>query len=1012
MKTNGKAQFFFLTLVIIIIFSSCFSEWSEDTGSLIINLGGNDGRSAMPSWPPEDILLDYKITLSGGGETITITAESGETISAVVSVGRWNVYVEAFFEGNLYAKSSGEDFVDVRAGQNNQVSIQMLRAFLNTYTVTFDANGGIGTVPPGQTVSYGSIITLPDGDGLTKSGFIFGGWNTDRDGEGTGYAADSSYTVTEDITLYAKWIDETKPYFAVIFNANGGEGTVPPVQEAISGSSIDLPNGSGLTKTGCTFDGWNTNEDGTGTSYAANSSYTVTDNITLYAKWNINRYTVTFDANGGSPTPPVQTIDHGGNVIEPSGITKSDGESDYNFAGWYTDNDTLWDFETPVTQDITLYAKWEVVPPGSFIVTFNSNEGSSVPGQVVESGGIIETPPPDPTRAGHTFAGWFKDNNTFLIPWNFETDTVDQPITLYAKWNVLSVFEVSDAAEWVNVVNTIKSGFTNTYTIYVIGDFSIDGYISSTFGTVSAVAIHGNNRTITLSSESTGSLLYIGENQTVTMTNLTLKGRAGNNAALVYINGSGAAFTMNSGSAVTGNTNSGGSGGGVYVNGGSFTMMIDSEVSGNTAGNDNGIGKGGGVFLDGGTFTMTDSAKVSGNTAQGRGSGSGGGVYVNSGTFTMNGGTVGGIDVGNRATVGTPAPGSGGGVYVDSNGTFTMTDGEVSGNTAGGTASGGGNGGGVYVVGTFTMNAGEVSGNAKVSRNSAENSNARGGGVYVDSTGTFTMNAGEVSVNTAGGTGSSGGTASDGGNGGGVYVVGTFTMNAGEVSGNTANGGGGGGGTGGGVYVVNFGTFTMSGYAKVSDNTVGGAISGGGGNGGGVYINGTNGTFTMSEYAEVSDNTAEGGSSGGGTGGGVSVYNGKFTMLGNSKVSGNTAKGGSLGGGGGVHLSGGNGTFTMDGGEVSGNTADVTGSGTGGGGVYVSDGKFLIVTGTIYGIDWIDQSLRNTSTATNNSAALYSYSGTAQYGTFSGPDDAWVNNGTLSTTNNTIKVLNGVLQSP
>jgi len=80
--------------------------------------------------------------------------------------------------------------------------------------------------------------------------------------------------------------DGTLKTFTVTFNINEGSGTVPGTISAQSGSSITLPNGGGLTKTGCTFGGWNTRADGTGTNYNAGASYTVTGSITLYARWD------------------------------------------------------------------------------------------------------------------------------------------------------------------------------------------------------------------------------------------------------------------------------------------------------------------------------------------------------------------------------------------------------------------------------------------------------------------------------------------------------------------------------------------------------------------------------------------------------------------------------------------------------------------------------------------------------------------------------------------------------
>ena len=131
-------------------------------------------------------------------------------------------------------------------------------------TVTFDANGGSGTAPAALTAAPGSGITLPNESGLEKNGYDFRGWNTDASGTGTNYSAGSSYTVTGDITLYARWIPESVNTYTVTFNANGGSGTVPAAQTTSSGLSITLPNEGGLSKDGFTFGGWSTDDSGAG----------------------------------------------------------------------------------------------------------------------------------------------------------------------------------------------------------------------------------------------------------------------------------------------------------------------------------------------------------------------------------------------------------------------------------------------------------------------------------------------------------------------------------------------------------------------------------------------------------------------------------------------------------------------------------------------------------------------------------------------------------------------------
>jgi len=152
-----------------------------------------------------------------------------------------------------------------------------------TNTVTFDINGGSGTVPLAKTVDPGVSITIPNGDGLSKNGYNFGGWNDNASGTGTNYSVGSSYQPTRDVTMYVKW--DAKSY-TVTFDINDGSGTAPNPQTADFDSSITLPSGNGIARTGYIFGGWNTLADGMGTNFTAGALYTITGEVTLYAKWN------------------------------------------------------------------------------------------------------------------------------------------------------------------------------------------------------------------------------------------------------------------------------------------------------------------------------------------------------------------------------------------------------------------------------------------------------------------------------------------------------------------------------------------------------------------------------------------------------------------------------------------------------------------------------------------------------------------------------------------------------
>ncbi|CAK7056722.1 InlB B-repeat-containing protein [Tissierella sp.] len=145
----------------------------------------------------------------------------------------------------------------------------------------------------------------------------------------------------------------------------------------------------------------------------------------------IQRYTVSFITNGGSSISS-QTIKEGNTAKEPSNPSRNG----YSFIGWYMDSNLTreFNFNTSITEDVILYAKWEEETNPElkeFTVSFNSNGGSSVSSQnVIEGRTAIQ--PKDPIRNGYKFINWYTEsglNNVF----NFNT-LVTKDIDLYAKW--------------------------------------------------------------------------------------------------------------------------------------------------------------------------------------------------------------------------------------------------------------------------------------------------------------------------------------------------------------------------------------------------------------------------------------------------------------------------------------------------------------------------------------------------------------------------------------------------
>ena len=259
--------------------------------------------------------------------------------------------------------------------------------------------------------------------------------------------------------------------YTVTFNSYGGT-PVPPKQEVEYGHAATKP--ADPTLKGYTFAFWYLGEDEqNATAYDFNTP--VTGDITLTAKWNINKYTVTFDSYGGTPVPPVQEVEYGLTATKPADPTLKG----YTFAFWYLGEDeqnaTAYDFDTPVTENITLTAKWEI---NKFKVTFDTDGGEPIPDdQFVEWGLFVEEPTTEPTKTGYTFDGWYLGDEKYDF-----SAAVEQNITLTAKWEKKTYKVVAKL-----YVNGKPAYYQNTdfYTYEVSGSYGED----IDFDTIKAKAV-------------------------------------------------------------------------------------------------------------------------------------------------------------------------------------------------------------------------------------------------------------------------------------------------------------------------------------------------------------------------------------------------------------------------------------------------------------------------------------------------------------------------------------------
>lgn len=290
------------------------------------------------------------------------------------------------------------------------------------YTMTFESNGG-PSVSPGTT-----YIGLPahDIDDISRYGYNFLGWFYDA-------ALTQPITGTSmpagDVTLYAKW---ELAQFEIEFESNGGS-SVDSILDDYQ-SSITQP--ANPTRLGYTFGGWFSESSLTNTySFSTMPG----ENLTLYAKWTINRYTITVNTNGGSSIAAIEA-DYDDEVSTPSQPTKEG----HTFAGYYSDSalTSPYVFDAMPAENITVYVKWTI---NQYTISFNAAGGSETSTINADFGQAV-TPPANPTRSGYIFNGWNQP-----IP----TTIPSQDVVLTATWLRVTQPQVSSGVSAEGLLDAI-----------------------------------------------------------------------------------------------------------------------------------------------------------------------------------------------------------------------------------------------------------------------------------------------------------------------------------------------------------------------------------------------------------------------------------------------------------------------------------------------------------------------------------------------------------------------------
>ena len=290
------------------------------------------------------------------------------------------------------------------------------------YTIKFETNGGTPIADKFTDIDRNYKITESKTE---RTNFVFAGWYLDGD-----FFTEFTFNdkVTGNITLYAKW-EAIKP--VITFETNGGSEIES--QTIAFDSNVKEPNSPVMD--GYKFIGWYKDKELTEKFDFTNP---IIANTTLYAKWEKQIYTVTFETNGGTPVSQKTTsVDKKYLISEPETY-----RTHYTFDGWYLDEDfdVRFYFNERVTSNITLYAKWSVV---NVIVSFFDEDGNdsliAIDGEPIKTRAtnyLMEykiDSVPAPYKKGYVFVGWTMGGiNIDVNSYEFKNENASYKI--YAKW--------------------------------------------------------------------------------------------------------------------------------------------------------------------------------------------------------------------------------------------------------------------------------------------------------------------------------------------------------------------------------------------------------------------------------------------------------------------------------------------------------------------------------------------------------------------------------------------------
>ena len=427
-----------------------FAGWYSDSdlsqvADTTIATGSIGNLEFYAKWNAIVYTVDYVLYEGVNGDNPTsYTIEDEITLRAATRDG--------YSFGGWFTDSAFENAID-KIALGSTGNMTLYAKWYYTGTVSFVTNGGSAIDP--ITQEYGTVLVAPEDP--VRDHYTFAGWYSDE-------ALQNEYVFSTmpdiDFTLYAKW--EAVEY-SITYVLNGGENGLNPDVYTVE-SAFDFAD---ATKTGYTFVAWYTLPDFTSAPVSSIAAGTF-GNMTLYANYSINSYTISFDSAGGSAVAPV-TQEYDTAVSAPPAPTRNG----YGFNGWLTEEGEAFVFDRIPAYDVALTADWK---PIRYTITYNLNGGVNASANpayyTIEDETVTFAAP---TRRGYTFEGWFADSEYAVEITSVPAGSYGA-IEVEAKWAII-VYDIT----YYNV-DGLENPNPGTYTVEDVVSFAEVFKLGHTFG--------------------------------------------------------------------------------------------------------------------------------------------------------------------------------------------------------------------------------------------------------------------------------------------------------------------------------------------------------------------------------------------------------------------------------------------------------------------------------------------------------------------------------------------------